>query len=111
MYLLKILIFIILTGPFYLRNNFTKTPACDRIPFGYTVHHSDNGLSGGRVLFRFEIDRSEVHIYLLSNQGKQLLPEAAIEVNGLRPGKYAFVITGKDSQTRYCPAFLEIDIE
>ncbi len=92
-------------------NRYVSVASCEKIKVDYEVVHSVQDLANGRILFRFEENRSNFHIYLLKARGKEVLPKSQTELSQLPPGKYVVVITGTTERSNYCPEFFEIEVK
>lgn len=90
---------------------FFSESGCDKIKVSYEVLHTGPGGQDGKIVFRFEDNRNDYHIYRITNRDKELLPAARSEFNQLGQGKYTIVITGKDEKKNYCPEFFEIEVK
>lgn len=112
MYLSKLLIIslLILQSKSVFLTYFNPV-ACEKIRVHYETIPAGPEGRDGRIIFRFEGNRADYHIYILNGRNKEMVPASKAELTQLRRGKYAIVITGKSEHQNYCPEFLEIEVK
>lgn len=81
---------------------------CTEIQVRSEITNTTNGQDNGSFTLHFENGSDEFEIYLVKDKDKKKLKEGKAE--GLAKGKYDVVVTGKTSDTKFCPKYIEVKI-